>query len=211
MPSNAYLDWTGKRRNQLEQLFKAHAAVGGSGPGRRFSTEQINHACITALSGQFQGFSRALLHEGIAALLDAVAPVDHRVPRTVEQRLALQVGMTQNLALDKGNPTRQVLEADFKRLGIVSLAVVIESTKLADKRVRREAMWRYLGQMNKWRNAVAHHDFEFNEKELKELDGIASPRLREVQRCQQACNQLAELINVGVGTYLARVAGKAPW
>jgi hypothetical protein len=118
---------------QLHQLLRAHSLVGGHGPGRRFSTEQINHASVTALSGQFQGFARDLLHEAIDALLNT-ATQGSGSSSGGALRLAVQAGMTSSLALDRNNPTRQSIDVDFRRIGIQSLAEEVGRTRLPGKR-----------------------------------------------------------------------------
>jgi hypothetical protein len=65
MPSRSFELWNTDRRQALDQIAAAHAAVGGVGPGRRYATQQINQAYATLLSSQFQGFCRDL-HSGTA-------------------------------------------------------------------------------------------------------------------------------------------------
>lgn len=134
--SDALTEWNTTRRAGLDQLFKAHALLGGSGPGRRFSTEQINHACVMALSGQFQGFTRACWTKRWSTYSIPVFPNARGVQ--LQQRLAIQSGMTSNLALDRGKPTRKALEEDFRRIGIQSIAADIAQTTLPWLKIQRD-------------------------------------------------------------------------
>ena len=52
----------------------AHRSVGGTARGRRFATEQINHAYAVLLASQFQGFARDLHSECADRLAKAIAP-----------------------------------------------------------------------------------------------------------------------------------------
>lgn len=52
-----------KQLARLAELEDAHAAVGGTKPGRRYSTTQINHASVVAIAAEFQAFCRNLHSE----------------------------------------------------------------------------------------------------------------------------------------------------
>lgn len=58
MSSAALTSWRTDRAARLDRLVAAHAAVGGAGPGRRWVTEELNHALILRLASEFQGFAR---------------------------------------------------------------------------------------------------------------------------------------------------------
>jgi hypothetical protein len=60
MSSVALREWQGTRSVQLDELDAAHGAVGGTGPGRRYATRQLNHAYTVVLAAQFQGAARQL-------------------------------------------------------------------------------------------------------------------------------------------------------
>lgn len=84
----------------LDELEHAHRAVGGSRPGRRFLTQQLNYAYVTLLAARFQGFARAL-HTQTA---DVIAGGAH----TFVYRALLLESLTHNRALERQNaqPTR---------------------------------------------------------------------------------------------------------
>jgi hypothetical protein len=63
MPSNSFRQWRTVRFAELDQIANAHLSVGGSKRGRRYATQQINHAYAVLLSSQFQGFCRDLQTE----------------------------------------------------------------------------------------------------------------------------------------------------
>src|SRR2546426_8652738 len=63
MPSNSLQHWQGSRCIKLDEIVEAHRAVGGTGRGRRYATEQVNHAYAVLLTSQFQGYCRDLHSE----------------------------------------------------------------------------------------------------------------------------------------------------
>ena len=63
MPSYALNIWKNSRATKLDYMENLHRQIGGTGRGRRFTTEQINHLYAVVLSGEFQGFCRDLHDE----------------------------------------------------------------------------------------------------------------------------------------------------
>jgi hypothetical protein len=110
MPSTSLQNWIGARRVALDELESAHLSIGGAGRGRRYATEQINHAYAVLLSSQFQGFCRDL-HSECAALIAQAAgsPTLQDIVRTA---------LVENRRLDRGNPTAGNIGLDFKRFGL---------------------------------------------------------------------------------------------
>lgn len=53
-------------KGALGEIAAAHTAVGGQGSGRRYATQEINHAYAVLLSSQFQRFCRDLHTEAAA-------------------------------------------------------------------------------------------------------------------------------------------------
>ena len=49
MPSIAFQDWSTVRAASLDEIENAHRAVSGTGPGRRYVTQQINQAYAVLL------------------------------------------------------------------------------------------------------------------------------------------------------------------
>jgi hypothetical protein len=132
MPSKSREKWSGERSDALDQIASAHSQVGGTARGRRFATEQINHAYTTLLSSQFQGFARDLHTECLGAIV-AGAPAGK---------------------LEKGNPNPGNIGADFGKFGLKFWDLVRADSPRND---RRQAI---LEALNEWRNAIAHQDFD---------------------------------------------------
>jgi hypothetical protein len=74
MPSVSWREWSTTRTQQLNDIEAAHRSVGGTGRGRRYATEQINHGYAVLLASQFQGFCRDLHSECVRELVRAVSP-----------------------------------------------------------------------------------------------------------------------------------------
>src|SRR5713101_4182049 len=95
MPSVAWHEWNTTRRQQLDDIEAAHRSVGGTGRGRRYATEQINHAYTVLLASQFQGFCRDLHSECVDEFARVVVPATFQSLVRAEFRL--------NRSLDHGN------------------------------------------------------------------------------------------------------------
>ena len=120
----------------------------------------------------------------------------------------LRATLTKNRKLDQGNANHGSIAEDFGRIGMsdfwkwVALYGGEKRTKL---RLAR------LEQMNIWRNAIAHNNFEQNQGRIDLLDGRLRPRLVEAARCRTAVDQLAAQVSESVGGYLGELVGTAPW
>lgn len=95
MPSISYRRWIKTQAAALDQMEHAHSSVGGTGRGRRYATDQINHAYAILLASQFQGFCRDLHSESAAYLIDALEPPS--------MRPIVRAELTRDRKLDKGN------------------------------------------------------------------------------------------------------------
>jgi hypothetical protein len=113
MPSRAYRNWIHTRAIELDQVEAAHTLLGGTGRGRRYTTQQINHAYAVLLAAQFQGFVRDLHTESVDFL---VAVIPQPTFRT-----ALRSELLWNRQLDSRNANQGTIGGDFSRLGIVDL------------------------------------------------------------------------------------------
>jgi hypothetical protein len=188
VPSRALHRWNNDAQAALDEIEEAHRAVGGAGRGRRYATLQVNHAYVTLLSSQFQGFCRDLHTEAIDVVISAITP---RVLGAIVGNL-----LVQGRKLDAGNPNPGNLGSDFGRLGMVFWPTV---TSLDRRNPTRQAA---LETLNTWRNAVAHQDWSKVGPDLW---------LSQVQRWRSACRALAQHFDAAVGTYLASLVGVAPW
>jgi hypothetical protein len=110
MPSIAFQNWSAVRSAALDEIESAHRTVGGTGPGRRYATQQLNQAYAVLLSSQFQGFCRDLCTECVDHLLVAVADASLRA---IYRR-----NMRYGRKLDTGNPNPGNIGADFDRFGL---------------------------------------------------------------------------------------------
>jgi hypothetical protein len=57
------MTWASARTDRIKRLRAAHQTLGGTGPGRRWVTDELNHALILRLASEFQGFARDLHDE----------------------------------------------------------------------------------------------------------------------------------------------------
>src|SRR5438105_15394129 len=111
MPSTSYRRWTTTRAHALNEIARAHAAVGGTGRGRRYATQQVNHAYVVLLASQFQGFCRDLHSESVGYLVAMIVTSPLRRP-------LVQGEFMRGRQLDRGNAQSSSLGADFGRFGI---------------------------------------------------------------------------------------------
>jgi len=77
MPSAALTWWQNEAQATLDDLVSVHSAVGGTGPRRRYATEQVNNASAVLLSSQFQKFCRDL-HSEAADHIARIVPASVR-------------------------------------------------------------------------------------------------------------------------------------
>jgi hypothetical protein len=173
MPSRSLLRWRGARARELDQLAAAHASVGGTGPGRRHATQQINHAYLVLLASQFQGFCRDLHSECVDLLVASLPAGDARTDM-------FQIGLLQGRQLDARNAQPASIGSDFCRFRIDFWDIL---THRSPRNAERQAA---LESLNTWRNAIVHQNFD-----PQRLGGRVSARLREVRRFRGACDALA--------------------
>ena len=192
MPSKSLERWEKERAGELDELEAAHVAVGGSKRGRRFATQQVNHAYAVLLSSQFQGFSRDLHSECVDHIVQA-APASFF-------RQMLRQEFTLLRKLDKGNPSPENIAADFDRLGIGFWEAVIARDQR--NQFRREM----LRELNSWRNAIAHQHFD-----PVALGGTTTLHLDRVRSWRRVCGKLARDFDEVMRRHLAAVVGSAPW
>ena len=183
--------WRSTCAGALDQIEAAHAALGGTGPGRRFATEQVNHAYAVLLSSQFQRFCRDLHAE---ASLHVAAAAGGPALRTL-----VQVQLVLNRQLDRGNPNPGNLGSDFGRFDLRLWDQLISH----DRRNRQRQA--NLESLNRWRNAIAHQDFDPNRLGSTHL-GLAA-----VRRWRRACNGLARDMDLVVGQHLVTILGTTSW
>lgn len=188
VPSHALLRWSQNAQSNLDEIERAHRAVGGARPGRRYATLQVNHAYVILLSSQFQGFCRDLHTEAVAVLVGSVTPP---VLGPVVQNLLIQ-----GRKLDHGNPNPGNLGFDFGRLGMAFWPDVLG---LAPRNAAHQTS---LEALNTWRNAVAHQDWSKVGPDL---------RLSQARAWRRTCGTLARQFDTAVGNHLGGLVGTRPW
>jgi hypothetical protein len=175
------------RKSQLNEIEQAHAAIGGTGPGRRYATQQLNQAYEVMVASQFQGYCRDLHTESVDYLVPKVLPLAFQA--------SIRKLMTQNLQLKRSNAQPGSIGADFDRFGVDFWTEV----ELKDPRnvARREQ----LQELNEWRNAIAHQDLRSN----------TVLHLRQVRGWRMVCQHLARSFDEVMRRHLQKLAGKSPW
>ena len=194
MSSIALQRWKGFRAVALDQVAAAHAAVGGTAPGRRYATEQVVHAYAVLLSSHFQGFCRDLHSEATDHIANATTP-----PACGD---ILRTLLTSARKLDTGNPHPGNIGADFGRFGF-------ELQEVQNLDQRNKGRQKKLELLNRWRNAIAHQDFSKPNLDLGQ--GRRTLRLSDVTAWRNACNGLAEAFDVHAAARVLAVVGHAPW
>lgn len=192
MPSQALRAWSSTRTAALDEIESAHQMVGGTGPGRRYATQQINQAYAMLLSSQFQGFCRDLHSKCVDVIVVGLTPVV--LHPTLHSEFML------HRKLDRGNPNAGNIGADFNRLGLVFWDIVEGDD------VRNHQRKQLLEELNEWRNAIAHQDFD-----PSRLGGQTNLRLQQVRAWRSACEGLARSFDNVMRARLFALLGSAPW
>ena len=159
---------------------------------RAGATQQINNAYAVLLSSQFQGFCRDLHSECADYLVSSLAPISLQP--------AIRRAFTQVRKLDHGNPNPGNIGADFGRLDILFWPAVLAHDQ------RNAARQQLLEELNRWRNAIAHQDFD-----PAKLGGRGSLDLALVRRYRGACQQLALSFDDVMRAHIFRLTGAVPW
>jgi hypothetical protein len=196
MPSRALQRWESSKQVELDRLEAAHAAVGGTGVGRRTATQQINDAYIVLIAAYFQQYCRDLHTEAATALASTVKPTDLRE--------MIQAAFIRNRQLDRGNAQPSSLGSDFGILGLNLWDTLKAMNKLNPKRQQR------LEQLNIWRNAIAHQSFKHKPDDAAKVAGTTR-NLDFARACRSSCLALAREIDKAVGKHVAKHVDPAPW
>ena len=192
MPSQALQLWRTGGAAALDEIEQAHAAVGGTGPGRRYATQQINQAYAVLLSSQFQRMCRDLHTEGAVQL---AAPLGSALLRAIVRQ-----NLVAGRRLDRGNPNPGNIGADFERFELKFW----DRVRALDHRNGRRQ--RLLEDLNEWRNAIAHQDFT-----SPRLGGRTQLRLDRVRTWRSACDALSVAFDRLLGAHLGSILGTNPW
>jgi hypothetical protein len=179
------------------RLRAAHQALGGTGPGRRWVTDELNQALILRLASEFQGFARDLHDEAGVFVVERVAPGDSRVQDS------LRIPYTFNRKLNQGNADPGTLGSDFGLFGIALWA------QLQARFQHRAKDWNQkLAALNMARNGIVHDDAA----KVARVQSDGWPfTLRSVDRWKAALDALARGMDQVVGGQLKLVYGTSPW
>jgi hypothetical protein len=191
MSSRSLQRWEGEKADALDEIENAHASVGGTERGRRYATQQINLAYAALLSSQFQGFCRDLHSECVEHVVAAT-------PAGLQTLLRAQFYWAR--ALDRGNPSPGNIGSDFGRFGIRLWTRVHADYRQNDRRQE------LLQELNDWRNAIAHQDFDPDR-----LGGTTTLHLAKVRGWRTALNRLARSFDAVMALHLQIMLGAAPW
>lgn len=192
MPSRSLRTWQVDSHRALDEIEAARRAVSGAGRGRRFAVQQINHAYVVLLSSHFQQFCRALHTECVEHLIGA--------PQYAAIRLIVYNSLVYGRKLNWGNANAGNIGSDYAQLGLDIWSNVHAASPRSEQRQKK------LEQLNLWRNAVAHHDFD-----KPRLGGRRECTLSEIREWRRACNALALDFDRVARAYLIGVTGQAPW
>jgi hypothetical protein len=195
--SMALTSWRSDRQQRLDELLAAHQTVGGTGPGRRWRTRELNWALTLRLAGEFQGFARHLHDLAVDYFVDIVSGGNVQLAEVLEQRTKT------NRKLDRGNAQPGSLGSDFALLGL-TLWPALEQ---ADPRA---SDWKTsLERLNTVRNAIAHVD----QDALDQLRRDGHPvTLTAVRGWRRDLDRLAENMDDVVSAYLDGLLGQGrPW
>ncbi len=193
MPSKALLTWRSVRAQALDEIKNAHASIGGTGPGRRYATQQVNQAYAVMVASQFQGFCRDLHTESVTVIVDIVQPPP-LLTQIVRDRFML------GRQLESKNAQPSSVGSDFGWFGIGFWKEV--NTLLQDGGASQGK----LQELIDWRNAIAHQDFN-----KVSPGGSPNLTLKRVRQWRGVCDKLARTFDRVMWRYLRSLKGKPPW
>jgi hypothetical protein len=197
VPSAALRLWKTDRATCLDRLLAAHRTVRGANSGRRWVTDELNHALILRLAAEFQGFTRDLHNNTSDALVATLAPGDPG------RQAALRAPYRASRRLDRGNADPEALRLDF---GLFGISLWIE----VDQRYpSRGPKWRrQLSMLNTARNGLAHDDPQRIGQVLAHGWLLTLPF---IHRWRIALDGLATGLDHVIGQCLHRTFGVRPW
>ena len=165
MASESLNVWRTEASAAFDEIENAHKAVGGTRPGRRFLTQQLNYAYTMLLAARFQGYARAL-H---AQTAEAIALGAHNAIYTE----LLRENLTSNRALERHNAQPNSIAEDFARFGLDIWTEADKERSGNDE--RRRKLWTLIT----WRNAIAHDDID-----AKRAKGALEPAAISLGTCR---------------------------
>jgi len=146
MPSVSLNTWTTVRAQRIKRLRAAHEAFGGTGPGRRWVTDELNHALILRLASEFQGFARDLHDECGLFIARCLAPGNRQLQDS------LRIPYTLYRKMNQGNADPGTLGNDFGLFGMARNGIAHDGTKIA--RVQANGWPLTLRSVDRWKSSL---------------------------------------------------------
>jgi hypothetical protein len=191
MPSISYQRWVTSRARALDGIAHARAGMIGTRTARPYAVQQVNQAYALLIASQFQGFCRDLHSECVDHLVAVIAPP--------ALQALVRAEFTRSRKLDQGNAQPSNLAVDFGRFAVDFWAKVDQHPRSAGARS-------LLDELNRWRNAIAHQDFD-----PAKLGGRTTLQLARVRRWRAACGRLAKVFDAVLRRHLQTLTGNWPW
>ncbi len=192
MPSNALLAWQTDRVPRLTNVEADCLHLVALHPTAPNRVQEYIRAYAVLLSAEFQGFCRDLHTECADALVAAVSPMG--------TQMVLRLACLSGRKLDTGNPSPSNLGADFARFGFDFWTAVLAADPAHAARRHR------LAELNAWRNAIAHHDYD-----PAELGGTTTLTVPQVQGWRAHCDAFAVTFDAILRNHLQTTTGVGPW
>ncbi|MDO9396468.1 MAG: hypothetical protein Q7T71_07985 [Herbiconiux sp.] len=196
MTSEALHTWCTTRARNLDALQGAHVSVTGGLPGRPSLTTELNHALISRLASELQGFCRDLHDQAADGLLTRATVPDDSI------RQILRARIEDGRKLDSGNANAGNLGNDFLRMGLRLWPNIHTAFP------RRGAAWHdWVEWLNLARNGIVHND----PIKMNQAATVHPLTLATFRSARGSLNQLAAGMDAVVETYLTFKTGVAPW
>lgn len=143
MGSPALRIWEATRLPRLRELATVYLAVAESDSAREWGTAQLSRSRFVVLVAEFQGYCRDLHDAASQIHLERIDP---------SQRKMVGRLLRETRALQRRNPSRSAIGADFMRLDI---HIVLELQQAKPESTRQlDRLDRLIG----YRNAIVHGD-----------------------------------------------------
>lgn len=186
-------EWQFVALPRLARFAAAHRIVRRSRAIAIGPTESLTHAYIVSIAAHFQGYCRDLHTEAVQSYSNGIPG------RSMRARVARL--LTEGRKLDRGNATAANLNNDFLRVG----TPLLDALERRERRNRRRLV--RLQQLNVWRNAIVHHQFQLSPTDAKTVEGT-QPHMVFAQRALRACEGLAVGMAAIVEADLSRVVAE---
>lgn len=196
MPSKALSTWRTERAARIDRLQSVQVVVKDAGSGRSWLADELIHPMILRLTAEFQGFTRDLHNETLAAMIGVLAPTE------VAAQDAIRAAYLAARRLDRGNAESRSLGNDFGLFGLEFWG------ELADRFGQRAERWREdLRFLNIVRNGLAHDDT----RKTNEATAAGWPlTLGSIRRWRASMDGLAAGMDRMVDEHMQRVFGTTP-